>query len=71
MTQDEFEADLEQFLYNTYNIVRSDLPRDTANLADNAYKMVKTATGYKIYLDMNVAPYAGYPNDPGHVTANY
>jgi len=71
MTQEEFVLDLEGFLRTEYNITRSDLPSDTGNLADNAYKLSKTDTGYKIYLDMNVAPYAGYLDQPGRSTAGY
>ena len=65
MTEAEFLLDFEQFLRTQFELYRKTLPYDTGNLSLNAYNLEKTATGYKIYIDLNIAPYAEYLDNKG------
>jgi hypothetical protein len=38
------------------------LPIKTGNLRNDAFKMVKTADGFELYLDEIIAPYVKHPN---------
>lgn len=58
MTEDEFIAEFEKELYTQFNISKTLSPYKTGNLRENAIKILKTPTGYKIYVDMDIAPYA-------------
>ena len=67
MTEKEFLADFDQFIHTQFEIYRKTLPYLTGNLSLNAYKLERTPNGYKIYIDLSIAPYAEYINQPGRV----
>ena len=71
MTEEEWIEDFEAYLNSRYEAHRFELPYKTGNLRDNSYKLVKTSSGYEIYLDLNVAPYAEYIDRPGYKTEKY
>lgn len=58
MTVDEFIKEFETELYTRFNISKQLSPYKTGNLRNNAIQILKTPTGYKIYVDLDVAPYA-------------
>ena len=58
MTAEEFIEEFENELYTQFNISRTLSPYKTGNLRNNGIQIVKKPGGYKIYVDLDVAPYA-------------
>lgn len=71
MTQEEFLAILDASVQKNFAILQSELPYKTGNMAYNALKIKKTATGYEISIDPGIAPYSNYIDKPGYITAGY
>jgi len=58
MDREYFEKDFDLFINNLFNENKSSLPSDSGNMKNNAYKIKRTKTGWDIYIDDSVAPYA-------------
>lgn len=58
MTEEEFLTEFEDMLYTEFNISKTLSPYKTGNLRNNAIQIIKVPTGYKIYVDLDTAPYA-------------
>ncbi len=43
--------------------MRNELPFKTGRLAYQSFKLVKTDTGWKLYINLNISPYAVYLDD--------
>ena len=84
MTEEEFSLAFYAYILDVVNGIRGEsvesyghrwipgrLPYDTGNLANNAFKITKTATGYKIYIDQGVAPYASEIDKGNYYTSRY
>ena len=54
-----------------HNWVAGRLPYDTGNLANNAFKLERTPTGYVIYLDPGLAPYIDDLDKSSYYTHGY
>lgn len=67
MTEEEFLWDFDQFIHTQFELYRKTLPYLTGNLSLNAYKLEKGPKGYKVYIDLSIAPYAEYINQTGKV----
>lgn len=71
MTYEEFEADFENYINETFGIEKLKSPYKTGNLRNNGYKLVKTDSGYKIYIDETAAPYAQYLDSKPKIKREY
>lgn len=84
MTNDELIELIEQAIMTSSNIVRKTLPygkrafideqgrSHPGNLQNNAFKVIKKDdNSYDICIDLNIAPYADYINQPGYKTSGY
>ena len=60
MTDAEAVKIIEGFVNETFEEVRPFLPIKTGNLRNNAYKIAKTKNGWRVIVDLRVAPYADY-----------
>ena len=60
MTEEEFIKEFENELYTRFNISKQLSPYKTGNLRNNAIQILKRPNGYKIYVDLSIAPYAQY-----------
>ena len=60
MTQRAFEKLLEFSILKNFGKMQVALPYKTGNLSMNSFKLVRTSTGWKIYIDETIAPYAKY-----------
>ena len=58
MTVEEFKQDFESELYKIFNISRDLSPYKTGNLRYNGIQIMKTPTGYRVWVDLEKAPYA-------------
>lgn len=64
MTREYFEAKLASSINKNFINLQQSLPIDTGNLRYAATKLIKTPTGFRIYIDTSVAPYATYLDEP-------
>lgn len=60
MTEEEFRLDFENKIHSIFNVSRELSPIKTGNLRYNAMQIMKTPTGYKIWVDLSKAEYAEY-----------
>lgn len=59
-------------IFTNAEIIRKTLPYKTGNLQNNAYKIKKIDdTHFDVTIDLSIAPYAEYINNPGYRTAGY
>lgn len=58
MTLEEFLIEFEDALYTEFNISKHLSPIKTGNLRYNGIQILKKPNGYKIYVDLDKAPYA-------------
>lgn len=72
MTIENLVDRIAQAVQSSGNIVRVTLPRKTGNLQDNAYYIKKIDDyHYDIGINLEIAPYAQYINEPGYRTQGY
>lgn len=67
----KYLMDIDEAMNKAYAIVQKTLPYKTGNLSRNAFKLERTANGYKLYVDLKIAPYAKYIDQPGYKTDGY
>ena len=58
MTIDEFKEEFEAELYNIFGEEREKSPYKTGNLRYNGIQVIKTPKGYRVWVDLSIAPYA-------------
>ncbi len=86
MTNEEFDIDLEEYLYSLFEIEKANLPRSrfagirsdkknvkrTNNLRDKGFQLTKTNYGYLFKVDLAKIPYAQYiEENPKYITYHY
>ena len=84
MNEEEFRASFDAYLKNLFSNTQMEaqasanhhwapgrLPYASGNLANVAFKLEKTPTGYKLYIDQNVAFYASIIDQEGYYTSRY
>jgi hypothetical protein len=54
-----------------HNWSSGSLPYDSGFLANSAFRLERTATGWRISIDTGMAPYADYINQAGYYTQGY
>ncbi len=64
MTRTQLKVILEMAVFNALWMVFNAAPKDTWNLATNALKLETTATGWVIFIDLAIAPYMPYTEEP-------
>lgn len=60
MTPQTFRKLVQFSVLKHYGKMQRLLPYKTGNLAMNSFKLEETETGWKIYIDEKIAPYAKY-----------
>ena len=60
MTEAEFLEEFEAELYTTFGIEREKSPYKTGNLRYNGIQIMKTPRGYRIWVDLSIAPYSQF-----------
>jgi len=71
MTYEEFKEDFEDYINETFETEKLKSPYKTGNLRNKAYKIIKSNNGYKIYIDMNIAPYAKHLDSTEKIKREY
>ena len=63
MTVEEFKVEFENELYNIFKEEREKSPIKTGNLRYNGIQIIKTPTGFRVWVDLEKAPYAQWLDD--------
>lgn len=65
MTKEYLVKRIEFAIYKNFTLMRVELPIKTGRLQYRAFKLKKTASGWTLYIDLNISPYAVYLDDKG------
>lgn len=63
MTVEEFEKEFEEELYKIFGESKQLSPYKTGNLRNNGIQIMKTPSGFKVWVDLDKAPYARWLDD--------
>ena len=63
MTRENLRRKIEFAIRKEFSLMRVELPIKTGRLQYRAFKLEETAYGWRLYVDLNISPYAVYLDD--------
>ncbi len=63
MTREYLHKRIEFAIRKEFSLMRVELPIKTGRLQYRAFKLEETESGWRLYVDLNISPYAVYLDD--------